>query len=116
MRPAGVQRSLSEALAGQMQYTYFPVNLEQFHARIECVDLQEGEFSVDGCACARHYLNHPGLTLGYRLECGGVTVVYATDHEPFGSRLFRTTCRPARWTRCCTRATAPRPVLRRPIW
>jgi len=27
-------------------------------------------------------LNHPGLALGYRLETGGVTVVYATDHEP----------------------------------
>ena len=28
------------------------------------------------------YLNHPGLALGYRLEAGGATVVYATDHEP----------------------------------
>src|SRR5262249_33871023 len=28
------------------------------------------------------YLNHPGIALGYRLEAGGVAVVYATDHEP----------------------------------
>ena len=28
------------------------------------------------------YLNHPGLALGYRLEAGGATVVYASDHEP----------------------------------
>jgi phosphoribosyl 1,2-cyclic phosphodiesterase/CheY-like chemotaxis protein len=87
--PAGGAGSLSEALSGQMQYTYFPVNLEQLDARIECVDLQEGEFSLDGMRVRTHYLNHPGLTLGYRLECGGVTVVYATDHEPFGVRLFR---------------------------
>jgi hypothetical protein len=28
------------------------------------------------------YLNHPALTLGYRLRSGGNTVVYALDHEP----------------------------------
>jgi len=28
------------------------------------------------------YLNHPAPVLGYRLEAGGVSVVYATDHEP----------------------------------
>ena len=27
-------------------------------------------------------MNHPGLALGYRLEAGGVALVYATDHEP----------------------------------
>jgi len=28
------------------------------------------------------YLNHPALTLGYRLEADGCAVVYASDHEP----------------------------------
>jgi ribonuclease BN (tRNA processing enzyme) len=27
-------------------------------------------------------LNHPALALGYRLDVGGASVVYATDHEP----------------------------------
>ena len=35
------------------------------------------------------YLNHPALTLGYRLEADGVTVVYACDHEPH-SRMLAT--------------------------
>ncbi|HUS17549.1 MAG TPA: response regulator [Chloroflexia bacterium] len=86
--PAGGERSLSEALAGQMQYTYFPVNLEQLDAKLECVDLQEGDFSVEEVRVRTHYVNHPGLTLGYRLECGGVSLVYTTDHEPFGPRLY----------------------------
>lgn len=86
--PAGGERSLSEALAGQMQYTYFPVNLEQLSATIRCVDLQEGDFNLEEVRVRTHYMNHPGVTLGYRLECGGVSVVYATDHEPFGPRLF----------------------------
>jgi len=29
------------------------------------------------------YLNHPALTLGYRLVADGVTVVYSCDHEPY---------------------------------
>jgi hypothetical protein len=28
------------------------------------------------------YLNHPALTLGYRLQCGGTAIVYSVDHEP----------------------------------
>src|SRR4030095_14159970 len=28
------------------------------------------------------YLNHPSPAIGYRLQAGGVTLVYATDHEP----------------------------------
>jgi phosphoribosyl 1,2-cyclic phosphodiesterase len=31
------------------------------------------------------YLNHPALALGYRLQSGGNTVVYSTDHEPHAS-------------------------------
>jgi CheY-like chemotaxis protein len=36
-----------------------------------------------------HYLNHPALTLGYRLEADGVAVVYCCDHEPY-SRMLAT--------------------------
>jgi phosphoribosyl 1,2-cyclic phosphodiesterase/CheY-like chemotaxis protein len=86
--PAGGERSLGDALSGQMQYTYFPVNLEQLQATIQCVDLQEGDFNLDEVRVRTHYLNHPGVTLSYRLESGGVTVVYSTDHEPFGLQLF----------------------------
>src|SRR5262249_38667767 len=28
------------------------------------------------------YLHHPALTLGFRLEADGVTLVYSSDHEP----------------------------------
>jgi CheY-like chemotaxis protein len=34
-------------------------------------------------------LNHTALTLGYRVTVGGVSVVYATDHEPHAQQLWR---------------------------
>src|ERR1700720_2740437 len=70
------------ALAGQMQYTYFPVSLEQFAGTLRFHDLVEGAFAIEDVRVTAQYLNHPALALGYRLEADGVTVVYATDHEP----------------------------------
>jgi CheY-like chemotaxis protein/glyoxylase-like metal-dependent hydrolase (beta-lactamase superfamily II) len=80
--PKGLGQHLEETLAGQMQYTYFPVTLAQLGATIRCHDLVEGSFDAGGVRVTTQYLNHPALCLGYRLEADGVTVVYATDHEP----------------------------------
>jgi CheY-like chemotaxis protein len=80
--PGGLGQSLEATLAGQMQYTYFPITLDQLGAVIRYHDLVEGPFSIGGLQAAAQYLNHPALSLGYRLEAAGATVVYATDHEP----------------------------------
>ena len=87
--PKGLGQSLREALAGQMQYTYFPVTLDQCGAKIRYHDLVEGTFDIEDIKVSTRYLNHPALTLGYRLEADGVTVVYACDHEPH-SRMLAT--------------------------
>src|SRR5215467_10875973 len=81
--PKGLDKSLRETLAGQMQYTYFPITPDQFGATIHYHDLVEGTFDIDDVKVTTQYLNHPALTLGYRLEADGATVVYCCDHEPF---------------------------------
>lgn len=85
--PRGLGASLRETLAGQMQYTYFPVTLEELGANIEYHDLVEGTFDIGDIRVTAHYLNHPALTLGYRLEADGVSAVYASDHEPHSRSL-----------------------------
>jgi phosphoribosyl 1,2-cyclic phosphodiesterase len=85
--PRGLHHSLREALAGQMQYTYFPVTPDQFDGTIRYHDLVEGAFNIDDIKVSVHYLNHPALTLGYRLEADGATVVYSCDHEPHSQWL-----------------------------
>jgi CheY-like chemotaxis protein/phosphoribosyl 1,2-cyclic phosphodiesterase len=77
-------RLLETTLAGQMEWTYFPVTLEQLDATIRFHDLGESQFTIAGAQVITQYLNHPALTLGYRLEADGVAVVYAIDHEPHG--------------------------------
>jgi phosphoribosyl 1,2-cyclic phosphodiesterase/DNA-binding response OmpR family regulator len=81
--PRGFRQSLRQTLAGQMQHPYFPVPLEQLGATISYHGLVEGVFTIDDVTITAQYLNHPALTLGYRLEADGVTLVYATDHEPY---------------------------------
>jgi phosphoribosyl 1,2-cyclic phosphodiesterase/CheY-like chemotaxis protein len=85
--PKGLDESVREALEGQMQYTYFPVTLEQFGATVRYHDLVEGVFEIDDVRITTRYLNHPALTLGYRLEADGATLVYSTDHEPHSHTL-----------------------------
>jgi phosphoribosyl 1,2-cyclic phosphodiesterase/CheY-like chemotaxis protein len=85
--PTGFGESLKEALAGQMQYAYFPVSLDALAAQVRFHDLVEGSFEVGDVLVRTRYLNHTALTLGYRLEVDGVSVVYACDHEPHSKKL-----------------------------
>jgi CheY-like chemotaxis protein len=85
--PGGLGQHLEQTLAGQMEYTYFPVTLKQLGAVIRYHDLVEGSFAVDGVRVVTKYLNHPALALGYRLEVGSVAIVYASDHEPHAPPL-----------------------------
>jgi len=80
--PGGVGERLEAVLSAQMQHPYFPVTLAQLSATIRYHDLVEGALTVGGVRVVAQYLNHPALTLGYRLEADGVSIVYAVDHEP----------------------------------
>ena len=44
--------------------------------------LARASFDLGTVQVTARYLNHPGIALGFRLEAGGIAVVYATDHEP----------------------------------
>ena len=85
--PHGFAQSVRETLAGQMQHTYFPVDLGQLGATIRYHNLTEGVIKVGDVKVKARYLNHPALTLGYRLEADGVTIVYCCDHEPHSRPL-----------------------------
>src|SRR5512144_3052748 len=62
--PHGFEQSVQETLAGQMQYTYFPVALSDLGASIRYHELIEGTFAIGGIRVTTQFLNHPALTLG----------------------------------------------------
>ena len=85
--PQGFGQSLRDTLSGQMEYTYFPVTPEAFGAEVRYNNLTEGSFRIDDIIIHTHYLNHPALTLAYRIEADGVAIVYSCDHEPHARHL-----------------------------
>ena len=79
---ADAHQSLETTLANQMEYTYFPITLDDMSARIAFEETREGTFSIDGVRITSHRLNHTTACLGYRIEADGRTFVYASDTEP----------------------------------
>jgi CheY-like chemotaxis protein/phosphoribosyl 1,2-cyclic phosphodiesterase len=87
--PEGSRGPLHGVLAGQMEYTYFPMDLTQLPAAIAYHDLTEGIHMIGGARVVTQFLNHPAMTVGYRVEADGVAIVYLVDHEPFSDELWR---------------------------
>ncbi|MFL6416171.1 MAG: MBL fold metallo-hydrolase, partial [Bryobacteraceae bacterium] len=54
--PEGSARSLPDVLAGQMEFTYFPVELGQLAAEINFVDFGEGSYEIEGLRIRTQYL------------------------------------------------------------
>jgi hypothetical protein len=72
--PRDFHHGLEAALAGQMQYPYFPVSLAELRSRRHYTALAEGGFEIGDVRVDTHYLNHPAPTMAYRLSCGGATL------------------------------------------
>ena len=86
---SGVDRSLSEVLAGQMDYLYFPLTLDELESTIIFKEVGEERFNVGDVQVQTQFTNHTILTLGFRIRSGGRIVVYVADHEPFSTKLYR---------------------------
>ncbi len=83
----GQGRPLEKLLRGQMDADYFPVALGDLSSEIRVHEFRGREFRVGDATVSAFYLNHPGMTLGYRVVHEGRTLVYATDHEPYSFTL-----------------------------
>ncbi|MBI5594461.1 MAG: response regulator [Elusimicrobia bacterium] len=81
----GSSKSLERVFRGQMAADYFPVPLNNLAADIHFVEL-EGAVQIGPATVTYHYLNHPGVAIGFKISAFGKTVAYVSDHESF-SRL-----------------------------
>lgn len=75
--------TMRELIAGQMDGIYFPVNINQFAARVYFRNLCEEVLEFDGIQVSTMLLNHPGYCLGYRVDYRGRSMCYMTDNEIF---------------------------------
>ncbi len=87
--PVNYAGKLKDIFSAQMDYTYYPVKLEDTGASVEFNELKEGTYLIGGIKVTTCYLNHPVLCIGYRIEAEGKTLVTVYDHEQYQNIFSR---------------------------
>jgi len=80
--PAGHDKPFQKILRIQMDSEYFPVSLGDMSPEIHIAEMSN-TLKLAGVTVEPFFLNHPGMTLAYRVSDGKRSVVYATDNEPY---------------------------------
>jgi phosphoribosyl 1,2-cyclic phosphodiesterase len=78
----GTARSFADVMSGQMASSYFPVSIKDMASKPE-FDEMTAPVQAGPVRVSFHYLNHPGITVGYRFEHEGKILCYLSDHEPY---------------------------------
>lgn len=81
----GYDGGLREILKGQMAAPFFPVALYDLPGRIEIKKLHKMDFDIGRVHVRAHYMNHPGVCVGYRVETNSGTIAFLPDDEPYDS-------------------------------
>ena len=80
--PPARYKSLKDLFKYQMESDYFPVPLGGLNANIVIQEVRE-PIRIGDIRITSYYLNHPAITLAYKIFDGEKTFVYATDNEPY---------------------------------
>lgn len=93
----GAWASLEAIFSGQMESPYFPIGLKQMPGNIEFHEMRELEFAVGKVQAQASFVNHPGVTVGFRFNTSAGSVAYLPDHEScFRMRSLSTKTGPAK--------------------
>ena len=80
--PPARDKSLKDLFKFQMDSEYFPVPLGDLNAQIIMQEVRE-PFRIGDLQITSFYMNHPAMTLAYKIFDGEKTFIYASDNEPY---------------------------------
>ena len=80
--PPSPMRSLSDRISQYLSPPLFPVRLAEVPARLELHDAPDEPWTLGSATITARPIIHRGPTVGYRIEDGGRSLAYLTDHEP----------------------------------
>jgi len=78
---------LSEMVGRFMGPPYFPITPAELGASVRFHDVSPGSFKIGDAVVTALAVRHTGPTLGFRVDCDDVSVVYMPDHGPGCSSL-----------------------------
>jgi ribonuclease BN (tRNA processing enzyme) len=73
--------TLAEAFEEFMRPPYFPVRVGDLLGDVRFHAVDDADFAVGDAKVRARYVPHVGATFGYRVEHGGVSIAYISDHQ-----------------------------------
>ena len=80
--PPSPTRTLKEGMGRYFSPPLFPVHLDDIPSELSFHDVPDAEWELGAVRLKAEPVNHPGPTVGYRLDDGGRILTYISDHEP----------------------------------
>lgn len=77
-------RSLDDVVSFTIRPPLFPVTVDELPGDVRFHDTADAEFSIGDFDVMTRLIPHLGPTLGFRIELGGCSIAYLSDHQqPF---------------------------------
>lgn len=73
--------SIAEVLARMLRPPLFPVGIVDLPGEVRCHDHLDDSFRIGDVTVTTRLIPHIGNTLGFRLDWGGVSIAYLSDHQ-----------------------------------
>jgi CheY-like chemotaxis protein len=74
-------KDLRSVFRGQLDRDYFPVQMEDMNSNLEFRHLPPPPITVGDAKISWEYSQHPGATVGYKIEVNGLRVAWVPDNE-----------------------------------
>ena len=77
----GFGKDLKSLFSGQLDKDYFPIQMENMRATLNFVQLGPEPVELPGMRVTWEFANHPGATVGYKIDLGGKKIAWVPDNE-----------------------------------
>lgn len=77
----GFRKDLKSVFRGQLDREYFPVQMEDMHSHLQFRQLAENPIPVGSALISWEFAQHPGATVGYKIEVGDKKIAWVPDNE-----------------------------------
>jgi CheY-like chemotaxis protein len=77
----GFGKDLKSLFSGQLDKDYFPIQMENMRAALDFVHLGQEPVELPDMRVTWEFTNHPGATVGYKIEIAGKKIAWVPDNE-----------------------------------
>jgi phosphoribosyl 1,2-cyclic phosphodiesterase len=77
----GFGKDLKSVFSGQLDKDYFPVQMENMRGKLNFVHLGSEPVRLPGAKVTWEFANHPGATVGYKIDLGDRKIAWVPDNE-----------------------------------